>query len=144
MPGARLIPLDELPERLGELDRALPTIVYCAAGVRSRAAASVLQNAGFARPHSLAGGIRAWQGVTAEGVPEPEMAFFASVPAPEQQVALAWFLEDRITSYNVCYTKLLRFRAFPLDCLVERVGIRIMGVRAFPIGVDRVEYRVVV
>jgi len=94
LPGARLIPLDELSERLGELDRALPTIVYCTAGVRSRAAASVLQNAGFARSYSLAGGIRAWQGVTAEGVPEPEMAFFASVAAPERQVALAWFLEE--------------------------------------------------
>jgi len=94
LPGARLIPLDELPERLDELDRALPTIVYCTAGVRSRAAASVLQNAGFTHPHSLAGGIRAWQGVTAEGVPEPETAFFTSLAAPEKQVALAWYLEE--------------------------------------------------
>lgn len=94
LPGARLIPLDELPERLGELDRSLPTIVYCAAGVRSRAAASVLQNAGFGQALSLAGGIRGWQGLVAEGAPEPETAFFASVASPEKQVALAWYLEE--------------------------------------------------
>jgi len=94
LPGARLIPLDELPERLGELDRSLPTIVYCASGVRSRAAASVLQNAGFGQAYSLAGGIRGWQGLVAEGAPEPETAFFASVAEPARQVALAWYLEE--------------------------------------------------
>ena len=42
LPGARSLPLDQLRERSGELDPALPTIVYCSSGVRSRAAAAVL------------------------------------------------------------------------------------------------------
>ncbi len=94
LPGAKLIPADELQERIGELDPALPTIVYCVVGLRSRAAAAVLQNAGFRGAHSLSGGIRAWQGLTAAGLPEPEVSYFTSVNAPEKQVALAWHLEE--------------------------------------------------
>lgn len=47
-PGARNIPLQELPARLGELDKAKPIVVYCAAGGRSAQAASLMQAAGFA------------------------------------------------------------------------------------------------
>ena len=35
LPGATLIPLDELPARLGELDRGKPTLVYCRSGNRA-------------------------------------------------------------------------------------------------------------
>ncbi len=94
LPGATLIPVDELQERLGELDPTKLTITCCTAGVRSRAAASVLQNAGFREVHNLAGGIQAWQGLIAEGSPEPELAYFAAVRTPEKQVALAWYLEE--------------------------------------------------
>lgn len=94
LPGAKLIPVDELQERAEELDPDKPTITYCTVGLRSRAAASVLQNAGFSEVHSLAGGILAWEGLTAEGSPEPELAYFAAVRTPEKQVALAWYLEE--------------------------------------------------
>lgn len=94
LPGAKLIPVDELQERAEELDPAKATITYCTSGLRSRAAASVLQNFGFAEVHSLAGGIMAWEGLTAEGSPEPELAYFAAVRTPEKQVALAWYLEE--------------------------------------------------
>ena len=39
IPGAKLIALPELPDRLGELDPDKPIIPYCAVGGRSRAAA---------------------------------------------------------------------------------------------------------
>jgi rhodanese-related sulfurtransferase/rubrerythrin len=94
LPGARSVPVDDLQERIGELDPALPTITYCTAGVRSRAAAATLQNAGFHEVYNMAGGIRAWEGEAAEGSPEPELAFFRSIPQPEKQVALAWHLEE--------------------------------------------------
>lgn len=54
------IPLDELPRRAHELDRDVPVLVYCAAGVRSRHAARQLQRMGFGTVRSLRGGVRAW------------------------------------------------------------------------------------
>jgi adenylyltransferase/sulfurtransferase len=58
--GATLIPLDRLAERLGELDRARETVVYCHHGSRSASAVSLLRANGFDRVSSLAGGIDAW------------------------------------------------------------------------------------
>jgi rhodanese-related sulfurtransferase/rubrerythrin len=94
LPGAKLIPVDELQERLGELDPTKPTITCCSVGLRSRAAAAMLQNAGFSEVYSLAGGLGSWEGLTAEGPPEPELAYFIAVHTPEKQVALAWHLEE--------------------------------------------------
>lgn len=57
--GARLVPLAQLPGRLGELDPRRDVVAYCHHGVRSRRAAELLRAAGF-RARSLAGGIDAW------------------------------------------------------------------------------------
>ncbi|MFA6282720.1 MAG: rhodanese-like domain-containing protein, partial [Desulfurivibrionaceae bacterium] len=46
--GAKLIPLKELPGRLGELEKEKPVIVYCAVGGRSKAAAQLLAGKDFA------------------------------------------------------------------------------------------------
>jgi sulfur-carrier protein adenylyltransferase/sulfurtransferase len=60
IPGARLIPLRELPERLGELDPAAEIVTHCHHGGRSLRALEMLRAAGFERVRSLAGGIDAW------------------------------------------------------------------------------------
>lgn len=60
LPGARLIPLAELPSRVGELDPQLPVIVYCHHGIRSWHAACFLERNGFTNVGNLAGGIDAW------------------------------------------------------------------------------------
>jgi len=60
LPGSVLIPLGELPDRLGELDPDAPVVVYCHHGVRSARALEVLEKAGFARARHLTGGIDAW------------------------------------------------------------------------------------
>jgi len=54
------IPLDQLEQRAQELEPALPTLVYCTSGVRSRKAAQMLQRLGFATVRSLNGGVHAW------------------------------------------------------------------------------------
>jgi rubrerythrin len=64
------------------------------AGVRSRAAAIVLQRAGFKDVHSMQGGLRAWEGILAQGFPKPLMSFLAHAQSPEEYAALAWILED--------------------------------------------------
>src|SRR5438552_810726 len=58
--GARLIPLSELPERLGELDGHAEIVTHCHHGVRSMKALEILQAAGFANVRSFKGGIDAW------------------------------------------------------------------------------------
>jgi hydroxyacylglutathione hydrolase len=60
LPSAVNIPLVELPDRADELDPARPTVVYCAGGYRSSAAASLLRSRGFADVSDLVGGFTAW------------------------------------------------------------------------------------
>ncbi|MFR7404311.1 MAG: rhodanese-like domain-containing protein [Coriobacteriaceae bacterium] len=58
LPGFRNIPLDELRERLDELDPALPVRLVCQSGLRSYVAARMLAGHGFADVSHLAGGLR--------------------------------------------------------------------------------------
>jgi rhodanese-related sulfurtransferase len=46
-PGATNIPVQELGQRLGELPRDRPVVLYCRSGQRSAAAAQLLRQAGF-------------------------------------------------------------------------------------------------
>ena len=58
--GARLVPLGELGQRLGEIPAHRPVVAYCRSGQRSRTAARRLSEAGRGEVVSLRGGIRAW------------------------------------------------------------------------------------
>jgi sulfur-carrier protein adenylyltransferase/sulfurtransferase len=58
--GSTVIPLPELPNRLGELDRAVPMVVHCKSGARSAKAIKLLREAGFTQMQNLTGGILAW------------------------------------------------------------------------------------
>ena len=60
--GDQLIPVQELPARLGEL-RANPAdsiVAFCRTGGRSKEAVRILLDAGFAKAMSLKGGTNAW------------------------------------------------------------------------------------
>jgi sulfur-carrier protein adenylyltransferase/sulfurtransferase len=58
--GARLIPLNQLPERLGELNGHSEIVTHCHHGARSMKALEILKGAGFSKVRSLAGGIDTW------------------------------------------------------------------------------------
>lgn len=60
IPNAIGIPVGQLPARLGELDPAKPTVVYCAGGYRSSVAASLLRQNGFSDVSDILGGYGAW------------------------------------------------------------------------------------
>ena len=64
IPGAVNIPVGQLPDRIGELDPAKPTVVYCAGGYRSSVAASFLRQRGFADVSDVLGGYNAWDEAT--------------------------------------------------------------------------------
>jgi glyoxylase-like metal-dependent hydrolase (beta-lactamase superfamily II) len=59
--GSINIPLNHLSERLQELPKDRPLLVYCAGGYRSSIATSLLQHEGFEDVSELAGGIAAWE-----------------------------------------------------------------------------------
>lgn len=63
IPNARHIPLGQIEQRLGELDKfkAKPIIVSCATGSRSSSVCGTLRKAGFDRVFNLAGGLPAWE-----------------------------------------------------------------------------------
>jgi adenylyltransferase/sulfurtransferase len=58
--GSTLIPLGELAQRTGELDRDREMVVHCKMGGRSAKAVSLLQERGFKNVSNLKGGILAW------------------------------------------------------------------------------------
>ena len=58
--GGLLIPQNDLPNRLGELDKDREIVVHCRSGARSQRAAELLQANGFKKVSNLAGGILAW------------------------------------------------------------------------------------
>jgi glyoxylase-like metal-dependent hydrolase (beta-lactamase superfamily II)/rhodanese-related sulfurtransferase len=61
VPGSVSFPLNHLLERVQELPKDRPLIVYCAGGYRSSMAASLLQREGFTHISEIAGGIAAWE-----------------------------------------------------------------------------------
>jgi rhodanese-related sulfurtransferase len=58
--GCILIPMRELPGRIGELDCERELVVYCHSGQRSRMAGGFLVQNGFCAVAHLRGGIDAW------------------------------------------------------------------------------------
>ncbi len=60
LPGARLIPLEQILHRSRELDPEKEYVLFCRTGVRSARAVRLLADAGFRKVKNLAGGINAW------------------------------------------------------------------------------------
>jgi adenylyltransferase/sulfurtransferase len=58
--GGHLIPLNDLPRRVHELDSSQDTVVYCHSGIRSGQAVQFLKQLGFRKVKNLLGGIEAW------------------------------------------------------------------------------------
>src|SRR5207244_52199 len=61
VPGARHVFLPELRKRIGELDRAKPTAVYCGSGYRASIATSILRPEGFTNLWNVPGSWEAWK-----------------------------------------------------------------------------------
>jgi len=61
-PGATLIPLDQLEQRLAELRgvKDKPVALICRSGIRSAQAQSILEKAGFSKVVNIEGGMISW------------------------------------------------------------------------------------
>ncbi len=60
LPQVLHIPMNEIPARLGELDRSAQIVVLCRSGGRSMQVAQFLVRQGFRDVANLTGGILAW------------------------------------------------------------------------------------
>ncbi|MBX0328492.1 molybdopterin-synthase adenylyltransferase MoeB [Oscillochloris sp. ZM17-4] len=61
IPGTdKVIAVDQLPERISELDSSVEMVVYCRSGMRSGRAVELLRSAGFHKVKNLVGGILRW------------------------------------------------------------------------------------
>jgi sulfur-carrier protein adenylyltransferase/sulfurtransferase len=68
--GGYLIPLNDLPKRVDELDPDKNIVVQCKSGGRSQRASEFLQQQGFKHIENLAGGITAWSDKVDPSVPK--------------------------------------------------------------------------
>lgn len=60
IPGAICIPVDELRERMKELDKSKEYVIYCAVGIRGYIACRILMQNGFENVRNLSGGYRSY------------------------------------------------------------------------------------
>jgi molybdopterin/thiamine biosynthesis adenylyltransferase/rhodanese-related sulfurtransferase len=70
IPTSRLIPLGELPKRVGELDPEAEIVAHCKSGIRSGKAVDFLKQAGFRNVRNMKGGILAWSDKVDPSVPK--------------------------------------------------------------------------
>jgi glyoxylase-like metal-dependent hydrolase (beta-lactamase superfamily II)/rhodanese-related sulfurtransferase len=61
VPGAKLIPLGKLSEKIDSIEKAKPVVVVCRSGARSAQATLMLGKAGFERVANLSGGMLRWR-----------------------------------------------------------------------------------
>jgi molybdopterin/thiamine biosynthesis adenylyltransferase/rhodanese-related sulfurtransferase len=58
--GGKLIPQNDVPQRLSEIPRDREIVIHCRSGVRSQRIAEFLKQSGYPKVVNLAGGILAW------------------------------------------------------------------------------------
>lgn len=68
--GARLIPLKQLPQRMGEIDPEEEIVLQCRSGGRSAQALEYLRAHGYERLLNLQGGILAWSDEVDPSIPK--------------------------------------------------------------------------
>jgi rhodanese-related sulfurtransferase/rubrerythrin len=99
IPGATLIPLPDLSERLAEIEPDKSTIVYCASGGRSRIAAQMIAGKGFGDVYNLAGGFKAWNSKAAYGMEDLGLELFTGEETSEKALAIAYSLEHGLRDF---------------------------------------------
>ncbi len=99
IPGARLMPVAHLGDKMDELDRNKPVLAYCAVGGRSRVAAQMLAGKGFDQVLNLAGGFKAWNGWTGFGEYDQGLELFTDTTSLEQTLTIAYGMEAALEEF---------------------------------------------
>jgi adenylyltransferase/sulfurtransferase len=70
IPGAKLIPLGQVPQHLDEFDKNADIVIHCKSGMRSAKACGIFRQAGFQQVRNMKGGILAWSDQVDPSVPK--------------------------------------------------------------------------
>jgi adenylyltransferase/sulfurtransferase len=70
IPGAKLVPLGEVPKHLDEFDKSADIVIHCKSGMRSARACGIFKAAGFEHVRNMKGGILAWSDRVDPSVPK--------------------------------------------------------------------------
>jgi len=70
LPDAVRISVNELPQRMNELDSSREMVVYCRSGARSGRAVELLRGAGFRKVKNMTGGILRWSDEVDPSIPK--------------------------------------------------------------------------
>jgi molybdopterin/thiamine biosynthesis adenylyltransferase/rhodanese-related sulfurtransferase/molybdopterin converting factor small subunit len=70
IPGAKLVPLGQVPQHLDEFDKNADIVIHCKSGVRSAKACGIFRQAGFQHVRNMKGGILAWSEQIDPSVPK--------------------------------------------------------------------------
>ncbi len=105
IPGAKLIPVGDIGDRIDELDTEKPTLVYCAIGGRSRVASQMLAGKGFKEVYNLSGGIKAWNSEVAFGPQDQGIDLFSGDESPEAMLLVAYSLEEGLRDFYLSMAK---------------------------------------
>jgi len=99
IPGASHVPLPDLTDRIGELDKAKPALVYCKSGGRSAAAAKLLVGNGFSAVYNILGGMMAWTGAAAGGPESKGLDILGGADTPQAILRAAYGMELLLGRY---------------------------------------------
>lgn len=116
LPGARLVPLMEVPARLDEVSGAEHKIFYCRSGGRSyRAASHAALAGGLTNVYNLVGGTLGWTGVT---IPDmPHLHVFDDAETLSESLLQAMELEKG--AHRFYEALLAHFAGRPLESIIE-------------------------
>ncbi len=121
IPGAVLIPLPELPDKLSELRSDQSIVTYCRLGRRSLAAAQLIADELGIEVFTIDGGIMAWDGLVAKGDIEEGLKLLEGLKEPEEFVNLAYCLEEGSRDFYLRVYDFYKEEVFKTLATVEEV-----------------------
>jgi sulfur-carrier protein adenylyltransferase/sulfurtransferase len=101
LPGARLIPLGELADGKGGLDKLKPVLVYSRKLARSQAAARWLNSQGYSEVLCIEGGISAWLGELAFGHQELNLNLLDPEVDFQDAISMAYAMEEGLQQFYI-------------------------------------------
>jgi len=124
IPGALLIPLPELPDKLSELRSDKTIVTYCRLGRRSLAAAQLIADELSTEVFTIDGGIMAWDGLVAKGDIEEGLQITEGLKEPGEFVSLAYCLEEGSRKFYLKVYEFYKEEVFKTLASVEEIHMK--------------------
>ncbi len=121
IPGAILIPLPELPDKLSELRSDETIVTYCRLGRRSLAASQLIADELGIEVFTIDGGIMAWDGLIAKGDVEEGLRLLEGLKEPGEFVTLAYCLEEGSRKFYLQVYEFYKEEVFKTLAAVEEI-----------------------